>query len=183
MIDINLYDYYQFLKKEGIIFSFSGPTSQSVVEGIGEALRQQMELEETAVTISHRVFAIFVEQMQNVVNYSAEKVSGAKEEGGDLRHGMVVVGKENGRFFILSGNYIKKEDAKRITALLDTLRGMSKEELKAFYKEQRRKEIPEGSKGAGLGLIETFRKASAPLEHRLHSVDEVFDFISIHAVI
>ena len=179
----NMYGLYRDLKTDGIIFCFSGPTSQSVVEGIGEALRHKMELEETSMTVSHRVFSIFVEQMQNVVNYSAEATQGSAEEEGDLRNGMVVVGKKGERFYVISGNYIAREDAKRIAGILDRLRAMGREELKAYYKEQRRREPEAGSKGAGLGLIETARKASEPLTYELADVDDRHAFLSINAVI
>lgn len=178
-----LYEFYKDLKQDGIIFCFSGPTSQSVVEGIGEALRHKMELEETSMTVSHRVFSIFVEQMQNVVNYSAERVQGGAEEEYELRSGIVVVGKKDGRFYVISGNYIAKDAAARMTGALDRLRAMGKDELKAHYKEQRRKEPEAGSKGAGLGLIETARKASEPLVYQVARVDENYDFLSINAVI
>ncbi len=65
--------FYEQLKEEGIIFSFSGPVSQSLLEGIGETLRQKMTLEETSTTVTQKVFSIFVELMQNVINYSAER--------------------------------------------------------------------------------------------------------------
>lgn len=182
MID-NLYAFYRDLKLDGIIFCFSGPTSQSVVEGIGEALRHKMELEETSMTVSHRVFSIFVEQMQNVVNYSAEKAPGADDVERDLRNGMVVVGKRDDSFYVISGNYIARDDAARLAATLDRLRAMDKEELKAFYKEQRRREPETGSKGAGLGLIETARKASQPLNYQVAEVDDHYSFLSINAVI
>ncbi len=41
---------------------------------------------------------------------------------------------------------------------------MSKDELKALYKEQLRAEPEEGSKGAGLGFMEIARRASKPIE-------------------
>jgi hypothetical protein len=42
---IGIFDLYKDLKKEGVIFCFCGPTTQHIVEGIGETLRQRMELE------------------------------------------------------------------------------------------------------------------------------------------
>ena len=224
----DMFQFYQAMKKEDIIFCFSGPTSQSVVEGIGEALKQKMALETMTQTISRHIFSIFVEQMQNVVHYSAEKVNkdreiedwletegsttegsttegyletergktegGKTEKGletdggqmeGGLRYGIIVIGRlESGEFYILSGNYIHKNDTKRVVALLDKLKGMDKNELKAFYKEQRRLERREGAKGAGLGMIETARKATRPIEYTLTgSNDGQHDFISIKAVI
>lgn len=181
----DIFQFYQTLMKEGIIFCFSGPTSQSVVEGLGDALKQKMEMERMTRTASRHIFSIFVEQMQNVVHYSAEKASGISQTEEELRHGIVVVGKlEKNEFYILSGNYIHKEDTHRLTTLLDKLELMDKNELKIFYKEQRRCERREGGKGGGLGMIETARKASRPLEYKLiSSNDGQHNFISIKAVI
>ena len=181
----DMFQFYQTLKKEGIIFCFSGPTSQSVVEGLGDALKQKMEMASMTSTASRHIFSIFVEQMQNVVHYSAEKVRGAQQTEEELRYGTVVVGKvEKDEFYIVSGNYIHKEDTHRLITLLDKLKKMDKNELKIFYKEQRRCERREGGKGGGLGMIETARKASWPLEYKLSaSNDGNHDFISIKAVI
>jgi len=176
------YTFYQNMKADGIIFSFTGPTSQSVAESIGELLRRKMELEETKMSVSLKVFSIFVEQMQNVLNYSAEtdppKVNGTNE----LHYGMVTVGKKDGHFYIISGNYISKQDTERFQSILDRLIAMGKDELKSFYLEQRRKEPEKSSKGAGLGLIETARKASH-LDYSIVEADNDRDFITINAVI
>ena len=43
---------------------------------------------------------------------------------------------------------------------------MDKDELKKYYKKQRREEAKEeNSKGAGLGFIEMARRASSPIEY------------------
>lgn len=184
MID-DMFQFYKDLKKEGIIFCFSGPTSQSVVEGLGDALKQNMEMESMTRTASRHIFSIFVEQMQNVVHYSAETPGKENQAEAELRYGIVVVGKlEKKEFYILSGNYIYKDDTRRLITLLDKLKKMDKNELKIFYKEQRRSERREGGKGGGLGMIETARKASRPLEYKLTDCrNEKYDFISIKAVI
>jgi hypothetical protein len=175
--------FYKNLRSEGIIFCFSGPISQSVVEGIGEALRQKMELDETSMGVSQKVFAIFVEQMQNVINYSAEKGQELPSGPADLRSGLMVVSRVNEKFCILSGNYIESGERPRLTAQLERLRSMNKDELKTYYREQRKNPRPEGSKGAGLGFIDTARKASEPLDYDIWRVDDTLDFFCLKAVI
>ena len=49
---------------------------------------------------------------------------------------------------------------------------MSKDELKALYKEQLRAEPEKGSKGAGLGFMEIARRASKPIEFDFTDVDD-----------
>ncbi|MFP4572653.1 MAG: SiaB family protein kinase [Desulfobacterales bacterium] len=100
-------DFYEQLKKEGIIFSFSGPVSQNLLEGIGATLRQKMSLEETSTGVMHKVFSIFVELMQNIINYSADRGCSGEEEP-ELSFGILVIGKKNDQFYIKSGNYISR---------------------------------------------------------------------------
>ena len=180
---LDLFTFYSQLREDGIIFCFSGPTSQSVVEGVGEALMQRMEREETSKSTARKVFSVFVEQVQNVIHYSAEKPSGDAEENGELRYGIVLVGQENGKFYVISGNYIDKGIEARLTESLRTLQGMDTEELKEYFKEQRKKQPDIWSTGGGLGLIETARKASEPLEFDIRPVDERYSFFTIKALI
>ncbi len=60
---------------------------------------------------------------------------------------------------------------------------MSKDELKEYYKAQRRKSPEEGSKGAGLGFIDMAKKASEPIEFDFKPIDEKVSFFSLKTVI
>ncbi|MCA1742725.1 MAG: SiaB family protein kinase [Desulfonatronovibrio sp.] len=171
-------DFYEKLKNEGIIFSFSGPISQNLLEGIGATLRQKMSLEETSTNITQKVFSIFVELMQNVINYSAEGGSAAKADP-ELSSGILVIGKKDDQFYIKSGNYISRTQKEFLDEKLPLIQGMNKDELKKYYKKKRREDAEEGSKGAGLGFIEMARKASRPIEYNIlpASEDETYFFV------
>ena len=60
---------------------------------------------------------------------------------------------------------------------------MSKDELKALYKEQLRAEPEVGSKGAGLGFTEIARRASKPLEFDFIDLDNNRAFFALKATI
>jgi hypothetical protein len=180
---IDMLDFYRRVRKSGILFCFSGPASQSVLEGIGEALRIKMEEEEADQKVVRRVFSIFVEQMQNVISHSAEKIKGLPETENELRYGMVIVGLEDDRFYVRSGNCIRKEEVRPLSEQLQMLRDMSKEELKAFFKQKRREEDQEDRKGAGLGFIVTARNATAPLEFEINPLEGDLCFFSLKAII
>lgn len=51
----DLLDFHRELAKQGIIFCFRGPVSQHVIEGIGQTLRQKMELDDTGMTTVQKV--------------------------------------------------------------------------------------------------------------------------------
>jgi hypothetical protein len=60
---------------------------------------------------------------------------------------------------------------------------LSKDELKALYKEQLRAEPEQGSKGAGLGFMEIARRASKPLEFDFTNIDSDHAFFALKATI
>ena len=177
-----LYDFYQTMRKDGIIFCFSGPISQPIVEGIGETIKQKMELEDAGMNTTQKVFAIFVEQMQNVLNYSAEKITDESIKDGEMRLGVLIIGREVDRFYVLCGNKVQKEHVGFLRERLDAIRGMDKEQLKNLYREKRKAATGEG-KGGGLGFIDMARKAGEPIAYNFVDVDEDHSFFSIKVII
>ena len=181
---INIFDLYNNLKEEGVIFCFCGPTSQAVVEGIGETLRQRMELEGVGPSVISRVFSVFIEQIHNILHYSGEKIPDDQTVEGELRFGIVLVGMWKDRYYVRCGNFVPNRHVVTLSELLEQLQGMDKEQLKALYKDRRRSsEACDNSKGAGLGFIEMARKASEPLKFDFIAVDDDTSFFSITAII
>lgn len=179
-----LYDFYQDMKTKKVLFYYSGPLDQASLEGVGSTLRRNLELDAGNSIATMSLFSIFVEQIQNILNYSAEKLGPEDGLESELRVGIVVIGKEeSGDYFIYCGNQVYTADKEKIDQLLTHLNGLSKDELKALYKERRRIEHVAGSKGAGLGLIEMARRSEKPIEHRFTSVDDTYSFFSIKVVV
>jgi hypothetical protein len=162
----------QVLDEEGIVFSFSGYMSEGILYSLGEALRQKMALEETNLTTIKKVFSVFVEQAQNIIRYSAEKVVGADGDNVELSSGIVTIGTQKGKFFIVCANVVLQEDTDRLRQRLEHLQRMDKEAIKAYYKEQLREAPDTDSRGATIGLIEIARRASEPIEFDFDPIDE-----------
>jgi hypothetical protein len=183
----NLYDFKNELNGRGIFFCFSGPVSQDLLVEIGATLKLKMELEEAHNSIALRVFSMVVEQAQNIIHYSAEKcpkeILAGSEKQEELSIGIIAVGYEGEHYFVLCGNRIYNEQVERLNERLSRLEKMDKEELKKFYKEQRKKGPDDKSKGAGLGFIDMAKKASQPIEFAFRKIDEKFSFFSTKTVI
>lgn len=175
----SLYSYKKELENNGIIFSFAGPMSHQVVEGIGNALKVKMEEDSVTKTVTMKVFSIFVEQVQNVINYSDER----EPEVSDMAFGIIVIGKEDENFFIYCGNKIKNENGEKLKKNLEELSKMDKAELKEFYKKKRKEGSDEQSKGAGIGFIEMARKSTKPLEFNFEEINSECSFFTIKIVV
>ncbi len=179
----HLYKFKKELDAQNIFFGFSGPLSQNLFVEIGYTLRNRMKLEETSSAKALKVFALFVEQVQNIIHYSAERISTTQPDPIELSHGVIVIGCENEKYYVMCGNLIDSKLVDNLQQRLVTLQNMDKEELKHYYKEQRRKEAGEGSKGAGLGFIELARKTTQPIEFDFQPINENLSFFSLRTFI
>ena len=169
------------LSAQGILLSFSGPFSHSIIEELGNAVKNYLENAQATRTVLMDVFAVYIEQAQNVRNYIT-CWDQHPDQARLANSGIVVIAREDGRYVVSSGNLLKQTSAPPLTAHLERLRALAKAGLKALYREQLRQPLtPTG--GAGLGLIEMARKATAPLEYAFSTVDDRYVFFSLRVLI
>lgn len=163
MMADSYHEFQQMLEERGIIVSYCGLISEKMVVGMGEAVRQRIELDSADTNTSKRVFSIFVEQVQNIIRYSADRIGG-EQPAHDLSSGLILIGrKPDGQFFVAGGNLIDTEDIERLIGRLEHINSLDKDALKAFYREKLRSAPDPDSKGASIGLIEIARRAAGPI--------------------
>ncbi len=173
MLAQKYYQYKQNYDEEGVIFSFSGLLSEEILFALGDALKKRLVLEEMDTNTIKRVFSVFMEQVQNIIRYSAEHTSGVAENKIlELRSGIVMVGSKDEQFYVGCGNTVSNSDAMDLRGRLEVIRKLGKDELRVYYREKLREGTDSSSKGANLGLIEIARRSSGPIE---------FDFLEIDA--
>ena len=73
MLASQLMDLRGMLHSQGVIFAYSGYVTEPVLSGVAEALKQKLTIDDADTKTLRSVFAVFVEQMQNIIRYSAEK--------------------------------------------------------------------------------------------------------------
>lgn len=177
------YGFQQELNGKGIVFSFTGYVSEGILFALGEALKQKMVLDEADANVTRKVFSIFVEQVQNIIRYSADRVAGDVGKRIELSSGMIAVGREGERFFVVCGNVVRREDADVLRERLQLLAAMDKDALKSYYREKLKEPPEEQSKGASIGLIEIARRASVPIEFDFMDIDSEHAYFCLKAYI
>jgi hypothetical protein len=125
--------------------------------------------DETDLATMKRVFSVFVEQAQNIIRYSAETLAHAESR---LSSGVITVGSERGRFFVVCGNAMRREDALPLRERLEQIRGLDPAGIKASYLERIKGEPDPSSQGASLGLLEIARRASEPIQFDFLDIDD-----------
>ncbi len=180
----SMFEFRNALHDRGVIFCYSGYVTEPVLSGIGGALKQKLKLEDADTNTMRNVFAIFVEQMQNIVRYSAEWESeGTEGDRTEIRYGVLAIGMEDAKFFVSCGNKIHNSDGDRLRNRLGELQTMDKKTIKSLYKEKLRGPTEATSKGAGLGFIEIARRSTEIIDFSFMELDDKFAFFSLKAYV
>lgn len=171
-------DFRRELSNRGIVFTYSGYLNDDILTGIGNALRTKLALDHTDNKVSRGIFSAFVEQVQNVIRYSAESKGPEVDEAGEpiddpllsqeIRYGMVAIGdREDGKRFVTCCNMIEQANVPRLAASLESIRGLDRKELTKLMREQLKDGPPEGSKGAGVGFVSIAREANGDWDFQM----------------
>jgi len=161
--------------RTGILITFNGPFTHSIIEEIGNATKSYLEGAQLGAGIITDVFAVYIEQTQNVRNYIVDRrLADCGRDGG-----IVVIQRSPGFYVVSSGNGILKSDVAELSRRLDEVRTLDKDGLKRRYKEQLRKDRAPDARGVGVGIIDMARRACEPLEYRFQPLDEEFDFFTL----
>jgi hypothetical protein len=177
------------LRDAGIILAYCGYLTEPLLAGVGDALKQKLVVEDLDTKTARSVFAVFVEQMQNIIRYSAEteaQRTGSERERApapELRFGILTVSRAVDTYVVRAGNFVEKGDTERLRSKLERIRGADRNELKAMYKETLKSDPLDGSKGAGIGFIEIARRASMPIAFDFTEVDDRYAFFALEAEI
>jgi len=188
---MNYLTFRKELDDRGIVFSYSGYLNEDILSGIGNALRTKMIIDQTDEKVSRAVFSSFVEQVQNVIRYSAETTPPAaeldemSEEDKDqyLPYGLVAIGEyPDGKRFVTCCNMVKSSDSEKLRGQLESIRGLDRKELGAIMRRQLKEGPPQGSKGAGVGFISIAREANGNWEYDIiPAASDEFDFFCFEA--
>lgn len=182
MLADDMYAFRNQLAEEGIVFCYSGYMTEQILTGIGEAIRRKLEIDHTDRNTAMTVFSVFVEQVQNVIRYSSEH-EGEGETNDALRYGVMTVGWKDDQYFVSCGNTVDSRDVERLQSSLTHIQSLNKEELKAFYKETLRGEVPSDSKGAGVGFIHIARRATKGFEFDFSPIADGRSYFCLKAYI
>jgi hypothetical protein len=168
------------LNKNGVIVSFTGIFSQSIIQEIGDALRKGMQNEDYMDRNYYNVFSIFIEQTQNITNYIGKKSMNEQIDSEFMNSGIVSIGKANDKHFVYSANWVENSDVDSLIERLELVKSKNKDELKKLYNEQLRKNGDDETKGMGLGLLEMARKGTNSIEYSFSRKNHKYSFFTLN---
>ena len=165
----DLYLLRETYNQKNILLCFNGPFSQGLIEEIGVALKKHMQSQDvpSPANAPLDVFAVYIEIAQNIRRYAAQQ----NYSDSDACATVIISREESGEYVVSAGNILEPQDGRDLETRIHQIAAMDKAQLKAAYKEQLRKPHADDDSGAGLGLIDIARKASAPPSCSLRPVN------------
>ena len=180
MESIDLFGLRELFNRSRILLCFNGPISRSLIEEIGNALKNYLQADSALPSAAMDVFSAYVEMTQNIRHYALSRGYDELDSSATI----VVARDGEGRYVVQAGNLVEVRDGEALLQRLDELAQMDKAQLKAAYKTQLRQPRDENAaSGAGLGLIDVARKSAQPLAASLVSCGETRSFFTLRAVI
>jgi len=188
MLDLSKYN--DEVQKLNIKVIYNGPMWEDGVKGLAEMVKTHLLHDQLAGSVSKAIFSVFIEQVTNILMYSEEKEKYSQPPDYDLIDvsiGTVIMGNridQRETFFVQTKNAVKNDSIELLKQRIDYLNTLDKVQLRQFYKEKVREENDNpDSKGAGLGLIEISRRATAPIGYSFEPFTEELSYFTMYVEI
>ena len=181
------------LDGRNITLLYSGPLWQEGISEIAGTLKNRLEFDGMTLHASQEIYSVFIEQMNNMLMYSAEKTEFKiiDRDNRESPKGTLIVGERGSggarnakSYFIQTGNFMENKNVEYLKNKIEHLNTLDKNELHLLFKEQMKK-INSGanSKGSGLGFIEIARRISSKMEYSFIPYKDDLTFFILYVTI
>jgi hypothetical protein len=179
----DIVEYRESMIKNGVLFCYNGYITDDIMMSIGSAINAKL-LEINAVKSKARsVFSIFIEQMQNIIRYSAEMSTVSVDDKLiDIRYGMLIVSKEDDKFCITCGNVISNDNVDIFNKWLKRIKSSSMEEIKVMY-NQLLNNISDDNAGSGVGFLDIAQRTNNNFDFIFTPIDDNLSYFIIKACV
>ncbi|MDP3003521.1 MAG: SiaB family protein kinase [Bacteroidales bacterium] len=161
------------MSRSGIILEYRGPINFSIIESLLKKLKKTKEFADFNKTTGKRLYAIFVECLENISKHSAIKSSNDKR-----MQPYVSIRKENDKIIIMAGNPVTIDAKDKLVRRLDQINQSDEVALKTLYENKINSDSKQGENGAGLGFIFMALK-SGKINYNFTCINNDFSYFEI----
>ncbi len=152
--------------------SYSGAFDGAVLAAFAKKVENDLS---SNPKLNKKIFKIFVELAQNIALYASDKVV-TDDKSNFNGFGIFIIREYIDKFQLISGNMAFKEDAKIAIEKCEAISNMSRDELREYKRNLRKK--PAGQKGGGnIGLIQIVLTANNDIDFQVIEVDRLHSFL------
>ncbi len=164
-------EFNRLMAEDGIMLVYRDTITEDTVQQLLEISENRMNHLGEEKKLRKRVFNVLIECLQNVVNHGYDD--------GDGKQGIILVKREPDAIVIKTGNLILKTDIPTFEERVHEVNQLDPDELREVYNDRLTHAEFSEKGGAGLGLLDMYRKSGHPIDHLIHPVSDEVSFLSI----
>jgi len=165
-------DLDRLMAEQDVILAYRDVITEETIQHILSITDLRLTIHGSDKKLRKRIFNILVECLQNIVNHSD------KDEGASS--GLLVIGQTDGKIFIRTGNVMRNSLVPAFQLQLDYVNALEPDTIRQHYVNTLENTHFSEKGGAGLGLMDIYKRSGNPIRHAVHSVDEHRSFLSLH---
>ena len=167
-------DIDQMMSDNELILAYRDHISEETVQQLLSITELKLVQSGEEKKLRKRVFNILVECLQNIVNHSAKS-----EEKEDIPS-ILLIGRHDSDFFIVTGNRIENSQIEGFEKKVNEINSWNHSSMRDIYSEKLGKSKYSEKGGAGLGLIDIYKRSGRKLKYSIEEIDERISFLSLH---
>jgi hypothetical protein len=174
---LDVFEIYEKMEQNNILLSFKGEITSDLLTSILQIMENKMVNMQEEPKLKKKVYNVLVECLQNLYHHM-DNISEVSHENN--RSAIFMIGKNQGKYLIYTGNYILNENISKLKSILDEVNSLSKEELKDYYKKVLNNGEMSMKGGGGLGMIDIARKTGEKLDYDFLEIDNKVSFFTLN---
>lgn len=152
--------------------SYSGAFDGAVLSAFAKKVENNLSEDPR---LSKKILKIFIELAQNIALYSSDKII-TTDKSNFNGFGIFIIREYLDKFQLISGNMAFKEDAEIATKKCDKINQLSREQLREFKRELRKKPLSKRG-GGNIGLVQIVLTANNYIKNKTITVDDQHSFL------
>ncbi|WP_160164136.1 SiaB family protein kinase [Nafulsella turpanensis] len=161
---------YDALLTHKVMLLYKSDFSQEGMLPLIDMMENNLSKVTATRTLQRKVMYVMIELFQNIIKHAATAFN--------RQEGILLIASTPEGFEISTGNYIRNTDIDALEQHLLQLRGLEKEGLQQYYRQELLRTQQNTKGGAGLGLIETARYSNQQFQYSFLPVDKEVSFFS-----
>jgi hypothetical protein len=170
-----IFELYKTMKSDKIICAYHGSFNFTVVNGLLKTAKINLSLPEHNRTSAKKTYNVLVECLENIQKHSEPELESGNEA-------VFMLSQPVDGFLVAVGNLIPTLEKENLKRNIDQINNMSRDELKAHYREIIKNGSISNKGGAGLGMTDIALKSRSKLNYTFnnYSEQELFFSLSVH---
>jgi len=165
-----LKSYFENIPTDDILISYRGIINKQDINDVISETEKKLSSSVEKLKTRKKVFNIVVEAIQNIYHHNIENGKSSEE----LKFVYLYLTRSSNGYKILTGNHIASINIPDLTRRLEETNALSKEEVREYYRNRLDTGKLSNKGGAGLGLVDMFRKSGEKLNYWFEEVSFLY---------